>query len=44
MANDCRSSYDYFMLVCGPFATQKWTTRPGGLLDLLKHPDQAKIN
>jgi len=44
MANDCRYSYDYFMLVCGPFVAKEWTSRPGGLLECFKDSAQAKIS
>jgi len=44
MANDCRYSYDYFMLVCGPFAAQEWTTRPRGLLDCFEGPASSHSN
>ena len=43
MANDRRSSYDYFMMVCGPIAFQQWTTSPVGLLDFFGEKDEAQV-
>jgi pimeloyl-ACP methyl ester carboxylesterase len=43
MANNRRSSYDYFMMVCGPIAFQQWTTLPAGLLDCLGEQGEAKV-
>jgi hypothetical protein len=43
MANNRRSSYDYFMMVCGPIAFQQWTTSPLGLLDFFSEQGEAKV-
>ena len=43
MANDRRSIYDYFMLICGPVAVEKWTASKLGFLDFFQHPDDARI-
>ena len=43
MANDRRSTYDYFMLICGPVAIEKWTVSKLGFLDFFEHPDDARI-
>jgi pimeloyl-ACP methyl ester carboxylesterase len=37
MANDRRSSYDYFMMVCGPVAFEKWTASKLGFLDFFEN-------
>jgi pimeloyl-ACP methyl ester carboxylesterase len=43
MANNRRSTYDYFMMVCGPVAFQQWTSSPAGLLDFLGENGEAKF-
>ena len=43
MANNRRSSYDYFMMICGPVAFQQWTTSPLGLLDFFGENGEVKV-
>jgi hypothetical protein len=43
MANNRRSTYDYFMMICGPVAVEKWTRSKLGLLDFFQHPDDAQL-
>ena len=43
MANDRRSTYDYFMLVCGPVAVKNWSMSKLGFLDHFEHPNDARI-
>ena len=43
MANDRRSAYDYFMLICGPVALEQWSLSKLGLLDFFHHAEDARI-
>ena len=43
MANNRRSSYDYFMMICGPIAFRQWTTSPLGLLDFFDEKGEVKV-
>lgn len=43
MANERRSTYDYFMMVCGPLPVATWTTSPLGLLDFFGDAQDAAV-
>lgn len=47
MANDVRSTYDYFMMVCGPVAFRRWTASPRGFLDfvsIIEGSEERKVS
>ena len=42
-ANDRRTVYDYFMMICGPLLAQQWAKAAGGFLDHFPDPQTGSL-